>query len=39
MPFLDKKKQKIVHTDFQDQITDVRDQEVVYMPKMTGVQL
>ena len=38
VPFLDKKKQKIVHTDFQDQITDVRDQEVVYMPKMTGVQ-
>ena len=39
MPFLDKKKQKIVYTDFQDQVTGVREEEVVYMPKMTGVQL
>ena len=38
VPFLDKKKQKIVYTDFQDQVTGVREQEVVYMPKMTGVQ-
>ena len=38
MPFLDKKKQKIVYTDFQDQVTGVREQKVVYMPKMTGVQ-
>ena len=36
--FLDKKKQKIVYTDFQDQVTRVRDIEVGYMPKMTGVQ-
>lgn len=37
-PFLDKKKRKIVYTDFQDEIIRVREQEVVYMPKMTGVQ-
>ncbi|MGR3274648.1 DEAD/DEAH box helicase family protein [Acaryochloris marina NIES-2412] len=37
-PFLDKKKRKIVYTDFQDEILRVREQEVVYMPKMTGVQ-
>ena len=38
VPFLDKKKQKIVYTDFQDQVIGVRDEEVVQMPKMTGVQ-
>ena len=38
VPFLDKKKQKIVYTDFQDQVIGVRDEEVVHMPKMTGVQ-
>ena len=38
VPFLDKKQQKIVYTDFQDQVIGVRDEEVVHMPKMTGVQ-
>ena len=38
VPFLDKKTQKIVYTDFQDQVIGVRDEEVVHMPKMTGVQ-
>ena len=38
VPFLDKKKRKIVYTDFQDQVIGVRDEEVVHMPKMTGVQ-
>ena len=38
VPFLDRKKQKIVYTDFQDQVKGVREQEAVYMPKMTGVQ-
>ena len=38
VPFLDKKTQKIVYTDFQDQVIDVRDEEVVHMPTMTGVQ-
>ena len=38
VPFLDKKKHKIVYTDFQDQVIGVRDEEVVHMPKMTGVQ-
>ena len=38
VPFVDKKKQKIVYTDFQDQVMLVRDEEVVYMPKMTSVE-
>ena len=38
VPFLDKTKQKIVYTDFQDQVKGVRDVELGYMPKMTGVQ-
>ena len=38
VPFLDKKTQTIVYTDFQDQVIGVRDEEVVHMPKMTGVQ-
>ena len=38
VPFLDKKTHKIVYTDFQDQVIGVRDEEVVHMPKMTGVQ-
>ena len=37
-PFLDKKKRKIVYTDFKDQIMGVREEESVYMPKMTGAQ-
>ena len=35
---LDKKKRKIVYTDFQDEVMGVRDDEVVSMPKMTGAQ-
>ena len=38
VPFLDKKTQKIVYTDFQDQVIGVRDEEVIHMPTMTGVQ-
>ena len=38
VPFLDKKKRKIVYTDFQDEVMGVRDEQAVYMPKMTGVQ-
>lgn len=38
MPFLDKKKRKIVYTDFQDQVLGEREEEAVYMPKMTGAQ-
>ena len=38
VPFLDKKKRKIVYTDFQDEVLGVRDEEVVDMPKMTGAQ-
>ncbi len=38
VPFLDKKKRKIVYTDFQDEVMGVREEEAVYMPKMTGAQ-
>ena len=38
VPFLDKKTRKVVYTDFQDEITAVREDAAVYLPKMTGVQ-
>ena len=38
MPFLDKKKRKIVYTDFEDEVLNVRQDEPVAMPKMTGAQ-
>ena len=38
VPFLDKKTRTIVYTDFQDEITAVREDAAVYLPKMTGVQ-
>jgi type I restriction enzyme R subunit len=36
MPFLDRKKRNLVYTDFEDEIVGVREDEVIYMPKMTG---
>ena len=38
VPFLDKKTRKVVYTDFQDEITAVREAAAVYLPKMTGIQ-
>ena len=38
VPLLDRKKRHIMYTDFQDQVMGVREEEVVYMPKMTGAQ-
>ncbi|MCY3688574.1 MAG: DEAD/DEAH box helicase family protein [Gammaproteobacteria bacterium] len=38
VPLLDKKKRKIVYTDFQDEITAVREGVTEDLPKMTGVQ-
>jgi type I restriction enzyme R subunit len=38
VPFLDKKKRKIVYTDFQDEVIGVRDEPITDMPKMTGAQ-
>ena len=38
VPFLDKKTRKIVYTDFQDEITGVREDADDYLPKMTGIQ-
>lgn len=38
MPFLDRKKRKIVYTDFQDEVMSIRWEAPYNMPKMTGVQ-
>ncbi len=38
VPLLDKKKRKIVYTDFKDEILGVQEEDAVFMPKMTGVQ-
>jgi type I restriction enzyme, R subunit len=38
MQFLDKKKRKIVYTDFADEIMGERESDVVHMPTMTGAQ-
>jgi len=38
VPFLDKGQRNIVYTDFQDEIMGVREEKVVDMPTMTGVQ-
>jgi len=34
----DKSQRTIVHTQFQDEVLDVRSEVVIDMPKMTGVQ-
>jgi type I restriction enzyme R subunit len=36
--FIDKGKRKIVYTNFEDEILSVREDETIYMPKMTGSQ-
>ena len=38
VPFLDKKKRKIVYTDFQDEIIEVHEPGVISVPKMTGAE-
>ena len=38
MSLIEKKKRKIVYTDFKDEVLSVRDEALVYMPKMTGLQ-
>ncbi|MFV1996138.1 MAG: type I restriction-modification enzyme R subunit C-terminal domain-containing protein, partial [Verrucomicrobiales bacterium] len=38
VPFLDKKKRKIVYTDFKDEVLGTRLEDVVAVPKMTGAQ-
>ncbi|QDU82618.1 type I restriction enzyme EcoKI subunit R [Polystyrenella longa] len=38
VPFLDRKKRKIVYTDFQDEVLGVREDQTIVIPKMTGAQ-
>ncbi len=38
VPFLDKQKRKLVYTDFQDEVVDIRDEKTLNFPKMTGAQ-
>lgn len=38
VPFLDRKKRKIVYTDFKDEVMSIREDQALFIPKMTGVQ-
>ena len=38
MPFLDKKKRKIVYTDFTDEVIAFRKKRFKNIPKMTGLK-
>lgn len=38
MPFLDKKRRKVVYTDFKDEVMGVREDTVLPLPRMTSVQ-
>ena len=38
VPFLDRKHRDTVYTDFQDEVLGVREEQEIYMPKMTGLQ-
>src|SRR3954453_23982370 len=38
VPLLDKKERHVVYTDFEDEITGVKDGDLVSIPRMTGVQ-
>lgn len=35
---LDRKKRKVVYTDFQDEVLGVREEQALFIPKMTGAQ-
>lgn len=37
-PFLEKKERKVVYTDFKDEITGVREDPLLNIPKMTSIQ-
>ena len=37
VPFINKRERKVLYTDFQDQIINVRQEDLPTMPKMTGV--
>jgi type I restriction enzyme, R subunit len=36
--FIDRKRRKVVFTDFKDEVLGIREEQPVYMPKMTGEQ-
>lgn len=38
VPFIDRKKRKVVYTDFEDEILQIRPETVFEVPKMTGAQ-
>ncbi len=38
VPFLDKKRRKVVYTDFKDEVMGVREDTVLPLPRMTSVQ-
>jgi type I restriction enzyme R subunit len=38
VPFLDKHKRPVVYTNFEDEVQGIREDEEVFMPRMTGAQ-
>lgn len=38
VPLLDRRQRTIVYTDFKEEVLAIRDEKVVYIPKMTGAQ-
>lgn len=38
VPFLDRKKRKIIYTDFKDEVLGIREEQAIHIPKMTGTQ-
>ena len=38
VPFIDKKKRKIVYTNFKDEVMGIRTESLIDMPSMTGAQ-
>lgn len=38
VPFLDRKTRQVVYTDFQDEVVGIREDPVIEVPRMTGVQ-
>jgi type I restriction enzyme R subunit len=38
VPLVEKQKRKTIYTNFQDKVLSVREEQVIYIPKMTGIQ-
>jgi len=38
VPLLERKERTVIYTNFQDEVRDIRDEDIVPMPRMTGAQ-